>query len=172
MIRSIIVCVFLASCSQGEGDVCQITADCDDGLVCNQQTARCQLSTGNVVVDAPVAVDAPVNVDSAISPVNGCLRANATDQTPNASIVIGWADPHAACTVVSVGTMVQFQGDLVAQPITGGIGGSTPAPDATSPITTATPTATAVDVTFTTAGEFPYYGSNAPTTMLGVVYVE
>jgi hypothetical protein len=40
-----------AGCSQSKGGVCQVNADCDDGLTCNAGTERCQ-ARGAVTVDA------------------------------------------------------------------------------------------------------------------------
>lgn len=36
--------LFLVSCKQGEGEYCQINADCEDGLVCAQITDTCEKS--------------------------------------------------------------------------------------------------------------------------------
>ena len=49
----------LVGCKQGEGDVCQITEDCEDGLECNAGTRRCQ-EPGTVAPPdaAPPSVDA------------------------------------------------------------------------------------------------------------------
>jgi hypothetical protein len=41
----------LAACKQGEGGVCQVNDDCEDGLTCNAGTKRCQ-SPGSVAFDA------------------------------------------------------------------------------------------------------------------------
>ena len=32
----------VTACKQGEGDICQINDDCEDGLICNAATGRCQ----------------------------------------------------------------------------------------------------------------------------------
>jgi hypothetical protein len=49
------------ACKQGEGEVCQVKADCEDGLECNAGTMRCQ-KPGSVVADAaPVIIDASVD---------------------------------------------------------------------------------------------------------------
>jgi hypothetical protein len=42
----------LAACTQGEGGVCQINDDCDDGLICVPGTGRCQKPGGSSVADA------------------------------------------------------------------------------------------------------------------------
>jgi hypothetical protein len=41
----------LAGCEQGEGDRCQVDADCQAGLVCNRGDQRCS-STNNQQLDA------------------------------------------------------------------------------------------------------------------------
>lgn len=42
-----------AACKQGEGEVCQIDDDCEDGLECNAGTMRCQRpGGGGDIVDA------------------------------------------------------------------------------------------------------------------------
>ena len=65
----------VAACRQGEGDRCQIDADCESPLICNQATQTCASTTGRgidadvpeppmpdaAVIDAPVdsSIDAP-----------------------------------------------------------------------------------------------------------------
>jgi hypothetical protein len=59
----------LAGCKQGEGDVCQVNADCKSGLICNAGTMQCQPAAGPDAAPAPDAgptPDAPVAVDAAI----------------------------------------------------------------------------------------------------------
>ena len=51
-----VVAAGVASCKQGEGDRCQIKADCGDGLVCNQATGTCQTTSGGA--DGQIAPDA------------------------------------------------------------------------------------------------------------------
>ena len=58
---------FISACKQGEGERCQVSADCDDGLVCNQATLECAQTTGGgidaTVPDGPdAAPDAPPDV--------------------------------------------------------------------------------------------------------------
>ena len=65
-------------CRQGEGERCQTTSDCEDGLKCSPSTHECLVTepgTGNdggvdapndAAIDAEVAVDAAVTVDAAI----------------------------------------------------------------------------------------------------------
>jgi len=65
------------ACKQGEGDVCQVTLDCQDGLECNAGTQRCQKPGGATpttdaavpVVDAAPVVDAMPPVVDAMPPV-------------------------------------------------------------------------------------------------------
>jgi len=50
---------FLSACKQGEGERCQVSADCDDGLVCNQATQECAQTTGGGIdATVPDGVDA------------------------------------------------------------------------------------------------------------------
>ena len=51
--------VGIAACDQGEGDFCQFTSDCEDGLTCNQSSHRCQ--AGTVSSDGGSGVDAPLD---------------------------------------------------------------------------------------------------------------
>jgi hypothetical protein len=58
-----------SGCKQGEGGVCQVHGDCEDGLRCNASTRRCQSSGETPSIDAapgPDArqVDADVDVDA------------------------------------------------------------------------------------------------------------
>jgi hypothetical protein len=60
------VVLMSVACKQGEGERCQVQADCEAGLVCNQSTMTCQSSSsgvdGNLAPDA--AVDAgPIDAD-------------------------------------------------------------------------------------------------------------
>jgi hypothetical protein len=44
----------VASCRQGEGDRCQVNADCEDNLICNQATQRCaRTAGGDIDADVP-----------------------------------------------------------------------------------------------------------------------
>ncbi len=65
----------VASCKQGEGERCQVAADCQDGFICNQATQTCAKTAGGgidavvpVIVDAPMEdapmQDAPVTLDT------------------------------------------------------------------------------------------------------------
>ncbi|HWU89894.1 MAG TPA: hypothetical protein VN253_21680 [Kofleriaceae bacterium] len=49
----------IASCKQGEGERCQVQADCEDGLTCNEAEKICRGSAKNSQdIDAPLAPDA------------------------------------------------------------------------------------------------------------------
>ena len=37
-----------SACDQGEGERCQVQADCEDGLVCNKATNQCQSQADDV----------------------------------------------------------------------------------------------------------------------------
>ncbi len=57
MKRFLFVTLLIAGCKQGIGDRCQVEADCETGLVCNQADMKCQ-ATGSKPEDAMVP-DAP-----------------------------------------------------------------------------------------------------------------
>ncbi len=45
------------ACQQGEGDFCQVTVDCAEGLECNAGTQRCQKpGSGGTIPDAAVVI--------------------------------------------------------------------------------------------------------------------
>ncbi len=76
MKRLLIASLLIAGCKQGKGDRCQVQADCQDGLVCNQATNTCQETTGGgidaTVPDGPVRMDAGVTdapTDAAVDAV-------------------------------------------------------------------------------------------------------
>ena len=48
----------LLGCKQGEGEVCQINEDCEEGLECNAGTRRCQKPGTAGAPDASVGPDA------------------------------------------------------------------------------------------------------------------
>ena len=55
----------LVGCKQAEGERCQVTADCEDGLQCNQGTnpPSCQSSVGGQIdATLPDVIDAPVDM--------------------------------------------------------------------------------------------------------------
>jgi hypothetical protein len=49
----------MASCKQGEGERCQVEADCESGLQCNAATGTCQLT--GAAPDGVIAPDARVD---------------------------------------------------------------------------------------------------------------
>lgn len=49
----------VVSCKQGEGERCQVDADCEDGLVCAQATQLCADNDTSAGIDAMVPTDAP-----------------------------------------------------------------------------------------------------------------
>lgn len=54
------------ACTQGEGDHCQVTSDCEDGLVCNAGKEKCERPGGGNVSDAmPSAPDSDVEAPDA-----------------------------------------------------------------------------------------------------------
>lgn len=65
----LLVASFAGGCKQGEGDRCQVRADCADGLTCNQgrNPPVCQAEGNAGGIDALPPVDAPVDaaVDAA-----------------------------------------------------------------------------------------------------------
>ena len=106
---------------------------------------------------------------------HGCTFDTAMDQTGKATVNVSdiedWVLPHNLCLVVSTGTVVNWTGNLSTHPLVGGVDG---AANATSPITIAAQGATGqatVDVTFDTAGDYPYYCGVHVAQMNGVVYV-
>lgn len=54
----------LTGCDQGEGDVCQVSADCEPGLLCSASTGLCERPLVEVV-DARPAIDAAPAADAA-----------------------------------------------------------------------------------------------------------
>ncbi len=60
-----LICAGVAGCKQGRGDRCQITADCQDPLICSQATGTCtDMTTGGIdatIPDAPPRMDAGVD---------------------------------------------------------------------------------------------------------------
>lgn len=56
-----------AACKQGEGEVCQIDDDCEDGLECNAGTMRCQQPGADLVDAAPQADAMDDEADAAIA---------------------------------------------------------------------------------------------------------
>ena len=59
--------VIAGACQQGEGDFCQVTVDCEDGLECNAGTQRCQKpGSGGSTVDAAPVITPDAAVDAAV----------------------------------------------------------------------------------------------------------
>ena len=56
--------IMAAGCTQGVGDRCQITSDCDDGLTCNEATNTCQSSLAGI--DGSISPDATKIVDASV----------------------------------------------------------------------------------------------------------
>ena len=56
--------IVVAGCTQGVGDRCQVTSDCDNGLTCNEATNTCQSSIAGV--DGAISPDATAIVDASV----------------------------------------------------------------------------------------------------------
>lgn len=115
------------------------------------------------------------NMTMGETPIHGCTSDAAVDMTGQAAVSVSdiqaWSFGHDVCVKVSVGTVVSWSGNFTQHPLTGG---ETPTPDAGSPITVAAAGVTGndtVDVTFDTAGAYPYYCVIHTGSMTGVVYV-
>jgi hypothetical protein len=52
--RFVLFALVVAGCKSGVGDRCQVNADCQDGLVCNQAKNTCQGKQGVGGIDAAV----------------------------------------------------------------------------------------------------------------------
>ncbi len=70
---ALLVLVGIGSCKQGEGERCQVQADCDEGLLCNVGEGVCRAASSEAIdaelppdaaPDAPV--DAPVDAPDAM----------------------------------------------------------------------------------------------------------
>ena len=65
------------ACSQGEGDYCQVNADCSGDLVCVAGRNQCQ-KAGTIFVDAaPVFIDAAPLPDSSPEPADASVDLDA-----------------------------------------------------------------------------------------------
>lgn len=53
-----------SACQQGEGDFCQVTVDCADGLECVAGTQRCQKPSSGTDASVVVVPDATPVVDA------------------------------------------------------------------------------------------------------------
>jgi plastocyanin len=110
--------------------------------------------------------------------LNGCAAEDFDDKRGQTSVTITaddpWVDPHNACIGVSTGTEVIWVGNFETHPLVGGV---SPTTDSTSPITEADPSGTGDTATTTvtfTATQItvePYFCTNHPTTMGGVIAV-
>ena len=61
------ICFALAGCKQKEGEVCQVSSDCEVGLTCNSTTGLCQ-STASSVDAGTDATPASANPDPDTAP--------------------------------------------------------------------------------------------------------
>jgi plastocyanin len=109
--------------------------------------------------------------------INGCDGTSSayTDLRGQASVTITanspWTDPHNKCIGVSPGTEVIWQGNFDTHPLVGGV---SPTTDSGSPITQANASGSAdVAVTFnaTAITVYPYFCTQHPATMGGVIAV-
>ncbi len=134
-------------------------------------------TTPDADIDAAMPVDA--GTDAAPSPLNGCLRATATDLSGLASTSVAFGGAlgfsySPACILVSVGTNVTFDGSFASHPLEGGTAvGFTLTPATSGPFIPATNTGATRTFTMGVAGTFPYYCQfHGGGGMAGVVYVE
>jgi plastocyanin len=102
--------------------------------------------------------------------VHGCTLGTATDMTGGADVNLTWDFGHDQCIIVDSGTKVIWTGNFTTHPLRGGV---SPTPDSGNAIEMAGPGSGSgtVEVTFATAGDYPYYCGAHTTTMTGVVYV-
>lgn len=58
----------IAACKQAEGERCQRTSDCEDGLVCNRATQLCASpnSSGDIDATVPDIIDAAPELDAVV----------------------------------------------------------------------------------------------------------
>jgi plastocyanin len=102
--------------------------------------------------------------------VNSCTYESAV--TPSANVTFTTAGYVPPCMKVAVGGVINWSGSFTSHPLTAGLGGATPQPtNTTSPFYPPTNTGTTLSLTFPTAGVYPFYCSNHPSSMIGVVYV-
>jgi hypothetical protein len=100
---------------------------------------------------------------------NGCTDSVAMDMTGMAEINIDWSSPLItpdSCFLISVGTVVHFNGDFAANPLAGGWGGM----DANDCISNSDQSGTTTSIQFNVADHFPYFSLNT-VLMQGVIYV-
>ena len=60
----IVLFLALVACKQGEGERCQVTADCASPLICNQATNRCVNPNSQNPIDTPTVIDSPMQGDA------------------------------------------------------------------------------------------------------------
>jgi hypothetical protein len=80
----------LLACQQGEGDFCQVNADCEPPLQCTAGTQRCQLP-GTGELDASITL-----ADAALPPDAGPADAAPPDAAPPDAAPPDAAPPDAA----------------------------------------------------------------------------
>jgi len=73
------ILVVVSACGQGEGQRCQVEADCSGDLVCNRATGTCQSRTSGI--DGSIAPDARVDA----GPVDAAVDAS-PDASPDAGV--------------------------------------------------------------------------------------
>ena len=101
--------------------------------------------------------------------VNGCTLAQATDKTSQSVVDLTWTLPHHQCILVASGTQVHWNGSFSTHPLAGGV---VPTMDPSSPISLASAVGGQVSVTFSNAGEYPYFCEVHFASMDGVIYVQ
>jgi len=78
--------VLAGGCKQGEGDFCQVSIDCADGLECNAGTQRCQKpGAGGTTADAAPVVVVDATVADATVPDAEVVDASPADASPDAA---------------------------------------------------------------------------------------
>ncbi len=68
--------LLVGACKQGEGEYCQVTSDCKDGLVCVTTTMTCGTATGTVIdaaePDAETVDAEPIDAEPIDSGLPAC----------------------------------------------------------------------------------------------------
>ncbi len=105
-------------------------------------------------------------------PVNGCTLAMAkevisklVDMTPGNK---PWTIGYQNCVKVKPATELVWKGNFATHPLSGGV---SPTVDAASPVSKAKPAQGELHVSGITEGAYPFFCTNHPSTMQGVVYV-
>ncbi|MBL8742079.1 MAG: hypothetical protein JNK04_13320 [Myxococcales bacterium] len=105
--------------------------------------------------------------------VNGCDQATAENQTTAAEVDIDWKLSTQECIRVAVGTTVNWNvtapSTFASHPLVGGTPGGGEEPGL---ITDSDQTGATASVTFTEAGEYPFFCNIHLQSMQGVIYVE